>query len=380
MRILILTGTYLPATNGVAMAIDQEREGLEQLGHKVVIVAPKHPRQQNNTPGVFRYASIPNPLSPDEPIPLIPSPRELKHLLQSRRIDLIHCHTTFHIGDLAAKLAKENQLPLVMTMHTNLDEYTKQPDTLMSLIPHKMRRFLVKGAAYKPYTKASLVVFLSHFLAKKFHKRYPNVPFTVIPTGISPLTLSPKGKHALRRSLGLPLNQTILLYVGRLSPEKNLLQLIRVVKYLPENYSLILVGDGPLRKKLGKIVARHGWENRVYFTGTVSRKSIPLYSQAADIFVSASISENQPLTFFEAMYCGLPLVVYKSAAANEWVPKKIGRQTAPSPKALSQIIKSLSPTDLKQMGVEGKKFSQTLRSDELTLRLTKVFETLITPR
>ncbi len=122
-------------------------------------------------------------------------------------------------------------------------------------------------------------------------------------------------KKKMKKKLKIPPNYKIILYVGRLIKIKQLHILIKVVKYLKENFlsnfKLILVGDGPEKVYIQKLITNLNLEKSVYITGFLSKKEIYKYYSVADVFVLTSKYDNFPTVILEAMSYYLPVVTFK---------------------------------------------------------------------
>lgn len=111
----------------------------------------------------------------------------------------------------------------------------------------------------------------------------------------------------MRQELDIPQEATVLLYLGRLAEEKNIGELLRFLSTEErKDLYLLLVGDGPYRAQLEEQVRALHLADRVRFAGMVSPQQVPEYYQLGDLFVSASTSETQGLTYIEALASGLP--------------------------------------------------------------------------
>lgn len=133
MRILHITGTYQPSTNGVAISVTGMVRSMKKLGHKVFVVAPKvkGTRADGNT---ILYPTIENPANKDYPIPLAPGPTAINSLISLKRIDIVHVHHPYHIGYMAKLIAKQFKCPLVFSFHTDYDSYAKKYFTFLPKI------------------------------------------------------------------------------------------------------------------------------------------------------------------------------------------------------------------------------------------------------
>ena len=140
-------------------------------------------------------------------------------------------------------------------------------------------------------------------------------PVVTVPTGIDLTAFGPakdngEEKARMRAELGIPEGDTVLLSLGRLAAEKNHAQLVRLLAAQPEQSRpwLVFVGDGPARPDLEALTRELKLTDRVRFAGMVKPDEVPRWYRVGDIFVSASQSETQGLTYFEGMACGLPVL------------------------------------------------------------------------
>ncbi len=124
-------------------------------------------------------------------------------------------------------------------------------------------------------------------------------PLYVISTGVAkPQAASPAEARILRESLGIPDGRTVLLYLGRLAKEKNCAELLRAMaRFLEAPVTLLLVGNGPDRRPLEELSQQLHLDGHVVFAGMVPPDQVGRYYQLEDLFVSASTSETQGLTY-----------------------------------------------------------------------------------
>ena len=150
-------------------------------------------------------------------------------------------------------------------------------------------------------------------------------PIDVIPTGIRTERFAPqtrgqaagkqkKERERLRESLGIGKGQVVLLALGRLAKEKNLEEIITFFGRLDEpGLELVIVGDGPEREALAKLAGQQKGRERIHFVGMIPCEETPAWYRAADLFVCASRSETQGITYLEALCSGLPAVCRRDA-------------------------------------------------------------------
>ena len=137
-------------------------------------------------------------------------------------------------------------------------------------------------------------------------------PVFVVPTGIDLRRFQQAGdpmrRAVLRASLGIPADHTVLVCVGRLAEEKNIQELLRLRASLGSRpVTLLLVGDGPDRPRLERVAQELSLAApAVIFAGMVAPEEVPDWYRLGDLFVSASSSETQGLTYLEALSSGVP--------------------------------------------------------------------------
>lgn len=138
-----------------------------------------------------------------------------------------------------------------------------------------------------------------------------NKDIYVVPTGIDlnrfNLNFGEDEKQKIKEQIGISGNYKVLITVGRLAKEKNIEEILFFVSKLKDkNIVLLIVGDGPNRKALENYVNKLGIREKILFTGMVLPEEVPKYYQLSDVFVSASNSETQGLTYIESLASGVP--------------------------------------------------------------------------
>jgi glycosyltransferase involved in cell wall biosynthesis len=145
---------------------------------------------------------------------------------------------------------------------------------------------------------------------------------TVVPNGVDIKPFRSPEKVLDRKSFGFKQDDILLLYVGRLGPEKNLPFLLRSFRGLALAYDrvyLLLVGEGPASEDMRDMVKQMKMESRVKFTGLIPYDELPGYLAMGDAFVTASISEVHPLSVIEAMASGLPVLGIQSPGIGDTI-------------------------------------------------------------
>lgn len=309
MNIGIFTDTYYPEINGVANSTYELKKGLEQLGHTVYIFTVSNPAVPLEEEGVYRIKSVPFPMLKERRIGYTIF-KVWKKKIERLHLDIIHTQTEFVMGHFGRKMADWLGIPHIHTYHTIYEEYL----SYLHMPDKQCFRKMAQRFSRICCNHADEII-VPTGKVKRILKQYGvNKDVHVIPSGISLQKFAEPDERQiseLRLQLGIGEEQMVLLYIGRLSAEKNISELITYFHNLDEkkNITLLLVGDGPEREALEQQVRQLHLESRVIFTGMVSFDRIEDYYALGDIFVSGSTSETQGLTYIEALAAGIPLLV-----------------------------------------------------------------------
>jgi glycosyltransferase involved in cell wall biosynthesis len=193
------------------------------------------------------------------------------------------------------------------------------------------------------YNNVAHVITPSDASLRWLRRHAVDTPVSIIPTG------SPRGpvldRSETRRALGIAPEARVLLYVGRMAPEKNLgtlIEMTRLAIQADPSVRLILVGDGPFRSECRALVRKAGIGDWVRFEGFVVRKDVDQYYAAADLFVFPSISETQGLVIQEAMMYGLPAVAVIGGGASDGIEEGVnGLIVRNDPQAFADAVLSV---------------------------------------
>jgi 1,2-diacylglycerol 3-alpha-glucosyltransferase len=313
MNIGLFTETYYPEINGVANSVYMLKNELEKRGHNVYVFTTTTPGAPEHEHNVFRVPSIPFIFITERRVGLFYQPK-LAHIIKKLNLDIIHTHTEFSLGIFGRIMARELRLPIVHTYHTIYEDYTHYMTHIRALD----RRAKAFARAYsKVCCNTVEQVIVPTQKTKELLMTYSvHKDISVVPTGID-LSKFDKNNYPekeikeLKKKYGLTGNNKVLIYIGRVSPEKNIEEIIKAMpEYMRtrESVRFVIVGSGPELEKLENLVNGLGMKDRFIFTGAQPWDSIGLFYQLGDVFVSASKSETQGLTYIEAMASGLPIV------------------------------------------------------------------------
>ena len=309
MKIGLFSDTFYPEINGVATSILMLHRELTRRGHDVHVFAPKCRGWEDNQQDTFHYiASAPFLVLKDRNF-AFPGPVTSWEATKLD-FDVVHTNSEFVMGHFGRLVARANDSVLIHTYHTIWEEYTYY-------ITHGVADEAARKVARK-YSQWWCIKF-DRIIAptgKTLGLLYDygvRAPMDIIPSGMdiarfAPERHSEKERQAARAECGVKPGERVLLNLGRISKEKNIEQILRVFPRLHEAYPnvrFVIVGEGPMRESLRKMAAELGVEDSVTFTGPKPWERIDRYYAMGDVFVSASRSETQGLTYVEAMASGL---------------------------------------------------------------------------
>lgn len=310
MKILITTDLYSPTINGVVTSVLNLKEELEKMGNEVRVLTLSNKSYSYYKNGVYYIKSFPLKIYPGVRATVSFRDPVIKSAINFKP-DLIHTQCEFSTLVIAKIIARKIHCPIVHTYHTMYEYYvkyiTRHDKPLKKALKSIMHRLLEKCDVLIAPTEKVKNSLRSYGLKNKI---------AVIPTGID-LSVHKKSFDLddiknLKKSLGIDLHKKVLLFLGRIAQEKNLLEIVYNFKYLvkdDDSFVLLIAGDGPYKKELENIVSEFNLERRVFFTGMIKPSDTYKYYRLSDIFISASNSETQGLTYIEAMVNGLPEVV-----------------------------------------------------------------------
>ncbi|MBI2578666.1 MAG: glycosyltransferase [Candidatus Aenigmarchaeota archaeon] len=313
MRIAMFTDSYSPQINGLVTSIDAFLKQLRKKGHDVHVFAPRVPGYHDKDRRIHRSASF--EFAPYKEY-RIAVPAAIKG-----SFDIVHVHSPFSMGFSGIAYARKNRIPVIGTFHTLFPEYGHY------LIKSEKLLRLFRGAYRKIswsylrwfYSKCDYITVPSGHVKKQMIKHGIKRPVYVIPTGIEVKSLG-KGRKSLRRKHGFA-GEKIILHVGRLTREKNILFILRSLEKLlrKENAVFVITSDGPYRSELEREAVKLGLQKKVKFTGYVDSERLGELYAIADVFVIASKTETQGIVLIEAVANKLPIVALNAPVTGDFL-------------------------------------------------------------
>ncbi|OTG86613.1 glycosyl transferase [Acinetobacter sp. ANC 4558] len=310
LRIAIITETWPPEVNGVAFSLAHLCKGLQQLGHKILLIRPiqkvtyeafkpnkeclvrphkipKYQQLQFGWPQYFKVASAIEEFSPQ----------------------VVHIVTEGPLGLVALQVAKSKKIPISSGFHSPFQDLSRFFDLAMLVKPiQKYLRWF--------HNSTQITCVPSKDTENALRQFGVTCPLRVVEGGVDVNVFHPQHRSIqLRRKWGVNDVTTVLLYVGRLSPEKEISVLIKSYQAMlnsGQQVKLVIVGDGPEREHLVKMDEK----NQIIFTGVLTGKDLASAYASADVFIFPSQVETFGNVVLEAMASGLPIVAYDYACAN----------------------------------------------------------------
>lgn len=310
LRIALVTETYPPEVNGVAMTLRCMVDGLIARGHRVQLIRPR----QSAVDEPLSEAAFDEVLARGWKLPRydglhfgLPARTLLQKLWQRQRPDLVHVATEGPLGWSGVSAARKLRIPVTSDFHTNFDHYSRHYGVgwLRKPVSGYLRSFHNRTAR--------TFVPTSSMAAALLRQGYDRVD--VVARGVDTVLYDPGRRDAqLRGSWNVGDDDLVVLYVGRLAAEKNLplaIQAFRAIQAQRPDARFVLVGDGPMRQRLAD-------ENPdCIFAGMRTGVDLARHYASADLFLFPSVTETFGNVTLEAMASGLCVVAYDYAAAAD---------------------------------------------------------------
>ena len=224
---------------------------------------------------------------------------EIRRLIPT--LDVAHAHHPFLSGRLAVKHCEPHGIPVVFTNHTRYDLYS---DAYVGFMPRRVRMWFLRRYLRSFMHDVDLVIAPSPGI-KQWLADFGIMPDAVeLSNTIDTHPFADPAQPIDRAELGFPGESVVFCYLGRVGPEKNMGLLTEAFIYVAsaeERACLLVLGDGPTRVKTQDLLAERGLADRVHFAGRTPYSVVPDYLAAADVFITASVSEVHPLVVMEAM-------------------------------------------------------------------------------
>jgi 1,2-diacylglycerol 3-alpha-glucosyltransferase len=312
MRIGLFTDAYYPIISGVSISVDILVKEFTKLGHEVIVITNDHDDAQI-TDHVVRVKGVRLPMKGLREYRIGKVTRKKVREIGNLNLDIVHCHTEFTMGRLGRKTARKNHIPVVHTYHTMYEDYVHFVSKAFSFPLRVISKWYSRSFA----KSADEVIFPTIKVKNTFDKYGFKGSSHIIPTGIyidrfRKLNFHQNDLDNLKQKLGFNKDDFIALFLGRMSREKSIEDLIKHFHKISKKHNdikLLFVGGGPDIPLFKKEIENFNLSDKVVFTGMVSPEDTPKYYQIADLFINFSVTETQGLTYYEALASSTPLLV-----------------------------------------------------------------------
>lgn len=317
MQIALITETYPPEVNGVALTLNRLVGGLGNRRHKVTVVRPRQRGEPPNGPRIHNAADgFEQWLVPGWPIPFYNSLRvgsPASGLLSKRwqvvRPDVVHIATEGPLGYSALKTARRLGIPTSSSFHTNFHQYGGHYGMRFG------RGVVLRYLRWFHNRTACTLVPTDEMRARLARFHFERL--TVLSRGVDARLFSPtKRSEALRKSWGAAPEDPVMIHVGRIAAEKNIdlaVETYQAMRLINPRTRLVLVGDGPLRPTLA---AKY---REFTYAGIRRSEDLAAHYASADLFLFPSMTETFGNVVIEALASGLIVAGYDYAAVRQHV-------------------------------------------------------------
>jgi len=313
MRVAIVTDSYFPTRDGVAVQVLTTRQCLEKLGHEVFIIAPD-PGEKDREEGVYYIKAKPFKSYEGYFLPTFRH-NNLK-IIKELQPDIIHMHGCTVMTVKGLVTSHFTGIPTIQTFVTMVNEVAHEYVPIK--IPPKLLNKLVQIYLRQELKRPNALIVPTPPIARELlamgvkPKRMEIIPVGV---DIERFNKNDRGDE-IRKRHGLE-GKKVIISVGRLSFEKKVDLVIKTMKQMDDNVVFLVCGKGPMSDEWKQLAVDEGVANKVVFAGFVSDEDLVSYYSCADLFISASKFETQGLTALEAMACEVPALCANGRAFTD---------------------------------------------------------------
>ena len=369
--------TYRPIVSGTSVGLQRLVGELHRRGHESYVITAQYPGFIDTDDHVLRYRSVRLPQKFDIRLG-IPSYKQLLEKLRKIKPHLIHTQQPFLAGRVAQRIAEKMGIPLIASIHTQYDH--DQYLSYLSPLPKPFARYLVQRTLTRFCNSCDVLITPAFGMRDHLRKINVRAPIEVVFSGIEP-SLYMDGAH-FQSSEFRDLKEHILLYVGRLTKEKNLgflLESFAQIRKVKASVHLFIVGDGPERNRLEALSKVLGVHEEIRFLGWRTESEVASLYKQADVFVFPSITEVNPLCLIEAMASRVPIVAIDSYSSRQIVQHGENAILTELDRDVfsSAILDLLDDSDKRtKMGLIGREMSYEYTVSRQAERLLSIYQSI----
>jgi alpha-1,6-mannosyltransferase len=369
MKIVDLTQFYSPVSGGVKRYLHEKIDYIENCTatDKHVLVVPGK-KTTARARGRARVYTIRSPLvSRTAQYRALLNLRAVERILRNERPDIIESGDPYQLGWKAISAGRALKIPVIGFYHSHFPEaYLRSSAKLLGKTATRRVMKLSRAYVRKLYNRCAATLVASERLAHVLRDwGVRNVRVLSLGVNIDIFHPDQPDVEETRASLDADLNRKLLLYVGRLAKEKNTAKLFRAFEILqrrrPNDFHLLVIGDGSQRNQLGKLQAR--CKNVSWIRYCAEPRELARYYRAADLFVHPGVQETFGLVALESQACGTPVVGIRGSAMDDLIfheQKDWAREN--TAEALANAIEQMSEKELSRLGTEAAKRAAQLHA------------------
>ena len=376
MNIGIVTNSYPPNLNGVAICVKNLELALIARGLKVFIVTPKVPGVEypDNVLPIPSLAA-PKIMSKDLRLPATYNDKKIQNFFSSNGVEIIHSHDLIMGGLDAILIGNKLKIPVVHTYHTYLESYGYFNVPGYRMYIRNYSKFVCETSNACIVLSNKIENYLLEIGVKARLERLPNIYIR------KPIDdeLKPKAQNFIDHNL-LESAFNILMF-GRVAKEKNIF--LAIEKIIPlfaihPKLRLIIMGDGPLTPELKEYIIDNNLGNKVLLFGSYNYTDLSVIASVSKFYYNTSISEVLPTTVLEAVGFGLPLVCIEDSAYNYILEHGVNGLSL-NEELMTQVINQLitNPQSIEPMAIEAKKSYEKYLSIDYTTQYVNLYQDLI---
>lgn len=385
LNIAFICDAVTDCVAGSFISTRQFAERLEARGHRIIYIAAKSKRfPGESTHGnikAYRFRSFLVPKSEGQIYLAFPTANELKKIFQEEHIDIVHNVIPMPSAIAAAKAANALGIKIVSHSHT-------QPENIFMHLPQGPWIKVINRQFYRYmswlYGQGHALIYPTKHAQKLMTDIRTNITPLIISNGVDVRRFAKVDTDEFFKKFDIPRNKTLVLYAGRLHPEKSLETLIsaipHILKEAPDTY-VMLAGFGHQDTMLRALAEKLGVSDSVKFLGRVSDTEMVMAQHASDIFVLPSVAELEGMVVLEAMAAGKPIVIADSdESASTYFVDGNGFLFEPknAQHLATQVVRLVNDPELRaEMSAKSLKMSKDYDIDESVRRLEELYYSLV---
>lgn len=386
MKIAIFSDTYIPDINGVATSTRILRNELIKHGHDVLVVTSELPSdsdfEDDPTENILRVPGIELQGLYGYRACNIYSFKGMREL-KNQGIEIIHCQTEFGIGIFSRLAAEALDIPIVYTYHTMWADYSHYVPVRSNAVTGLVKKIISRLS--KLYGDSCTELIVPSVKTKEALEQYGiNKRMHVIPTGLELERFDPKNKDTalverLKKEYDVE-NKFVITFLGRIAQEKSIDVIIRSIEQLAtirKDFKCLIVGGGPSLEELIKLVEEDGLTEYIHFVGPKDSSLVPAHYHLSNVFVSASLSETQGLTFIEAMASGIPAIARRDKNLEDVINDGKNGYFFDTIEELTKILNQMMGEDISPLANQAYRDAMNFSSEIFCEKVLDVYQQAI---